>query len=189
MKKLLSLLAVLAIAVFFGGARALMAQEYDDGNNSQQPEEMTVPQDEMTVAQEEMTVAKIVEQDRHLRSKIEPLLPSGADPVEAAGGFKKLEEFVASANIAKNLELSFDKLKAEVVGPAEGKLDKALRTLKPDLSEDAVREEVAKAERQTVEVIDAASREAQEEAQMAKTQAPEEEEEEEGDDSPETGQP
>ncbi len=189
MKKLLSLLAVLAIAVSIGGARALMAQEYDGGHDSDEPEEMTVPPEEMTVPHEEMTVAQIVEQDRYLRSKIEPLLPSGADPVEAAEGFKKLEEFLASANIAKNLELTFDKLKAEVVGPAEGKLDKALHTLKPDLSEDTVREEVAKAERQTAQILEAASREAQEEAQMARASEPEEEEAEEGDESPVTGQP
>ena len=69
-----------------------------------------------------------------------------------------------------------------------GQLDKALQTLKPDMTEDKVREEVSKAQRQTTEVIEAAAREAQE-AQMAKAATPSEEEEEEGDDSPETGQP
>lgn len=171
MKKLLSLLAVLAMAVAYGGTCALMAQDDDHGQASNQPEEMTV--------------AQKVQQDSYLRSKIEPLLPSGTDPVEAAEGFKKLEEFVASANIAKNLDITFDKLKAEVVGPAEGKLDKALHTLKPDMSDDKVGEEVAKAERQTVEILEAASRE----AQMAKGPVETEEPEEEGDNSPAPGQP
>lgn len=174
MKKLLSLFAVLALAVTFCGTCALRAQDDDHGQTSNKPEEMTP--------------AQKVQQDSYLREKIELLLPEGVDAVEAAEGFKELEQFVASAHLSKNLDITFDKLKAEVVGPAEGKLDKALSTLKPDMSEDRVREEVAKAQRQTAEVIEAASREAQE-AQMAKAAAPEEEEEEEGDNSPAPGQP
>jgi hypothetical protein len=172
MRQLFTLLAVLAMAASFGGTCALMAQDQDHGQDSDRPKEMTV--------------AQKVQLDSHLRSMIEPLLPSGADPVEAAEGFPGLEQFVAAAHLSKNLEITFSKLKEQVLGPAEGRLTKALHTLKPDLSEDTVIDEVSKARRQTADVLEAASHE----SQMAKSQPQaEEEEEEEADDIPETGQP
>ena len=126
----------LALALVTSGATLLFAQSTQETN----------PADE-------------VRENSHLRAKIEPLLPEGTDPVAAAEGFKKLDQFVASANVSKNLEIVFDRLKSEMLGPAEGELDKAIHSLKPDLSHAEVAEHVARANSMAREQIDAAMEE------------------------------
>ena len=105
-------------------------------------------------AQTEKKPADQIRENTYLKSKIEPLLPSGTDPIAAAEGFHKLDHFVASANITKNLDIPFSEFKAKVLGDSHGSLDKAVMALKPELSHEKVTTEVSKAQGQAKELIE-----------------------------------
>jgi hypothetical protein len=109
----------------------------------------------------EMSPADKVRENSYLRSKIQPLLPQGTDPAEAAEGYKKLDHFVASAHLTKNLDIAFDKFKSQFLGATENSLEKTVHLLKPGLAHEKVTEEVARAESQARENIETAQREQQ----------------------------
>jgi len=142
MRGTLSVFVVFAVALVLGAATVVRADDEPMGQAMQSSHEMK-PADE-------------VRENSYLRSKIQPLLPADTDAAEAAEGFMKLDHFVASANASKNLELSFEQLKSQFLGPASGSLNRAIHSLKPDFSQDKVTQETAKAETQAREQIDSA---------------------------------
>jgi hypothetical protein len=145
MRGTLTVVVVFAVALVLGTATVVRAEDQPENQGMQSSQE-TKPADE-------------VRENSYLRSKIEPLLPADTDPIEAAEGFMKLDHFVASANASKNLTLSFDRLKSEFLGAANGSLNRAIHSLKPDFSQDRVTQEVAKAEGQAREQIESARNE------------------------------
>jgi hypothetical protein len=142
MRGTLSVFVVVAVALVLGAATVVRADDEPMGQTMQSSHEMK-PADE-------------VRENSYLRSKIQPLLPADTDPIQAAEGFMKLDHFVASANASKNLELSFERLKSQILGPANGSLNRAIHSLKPDFSQDRVTQETAKAETQAREQIESA---------------------------------
>jgi len=117
----------------------------------------------------DMKAAKQVAENTHLASNLQTIFPEGTDLQGAASGFKNLGQFVAAAHVSKNLDVPFDDLKAQMLGPADGSLGRAIRALNPDFSGEAVRAEVKRAEKQAKEEI----KTAKEEAKLAQKQAKE----------------
>ena len=118
----------------------------------------------------DMKVAEQLTENTHLASNLRPFFPEGTDLQGAASGFKNLGQFVAAAHVSKNLDVPFDDLKAQVLGPADGSLGRAIRALNPAFSAEAVRAEVKRAEKQAKEEI----KTAKDEAKLAQKQAKEE---------------
>ncbi len=77
------------------------------------------------------TVGELVEQNTKLSSKLQDLLPAGADVQQASQGFKNVGQFVAAAHVAHNLGIPFDQLKSRVTGPNAVSLGKAIKELNP----------------------------------------------------------
>ena len=102
--------------------------------------------------------------DAAFRTRIQKLLPPGADVSPAAlqameSGFKNHGQFTAALHVSHNLNIPFDQLKAKMTGvtttatgetvtsPKES-LGKAIHELRPDLSQGAANDEAKKAEQQ-----------------------------------------
>jgi hypothetical protein len=66
-----------------------------------------------------------------LAAKLTPLLPSGMTLADAAAGFKNQGQFIAALHAAKDLNVSFADLKAEMTGSAHDSLGQAIHDLKP----------------------------------------------------------
>jgi len=66
-----------------------------------------------------------------LASKLAGLLPQGTNLQQAAQGFKNLGQFVAAVHVSHNLGISFDLLKAKMIGPPPESLGKAIHQLMP----------------------------------------------------------
>jgi len=98
--------------------------------------------------------AKISDQlsdNSKLSSKLQSLLPSGTNLQMAAQGFKNLGQFVAAVHVAHNLGISFDELKAKMIGPPKESLGKAIHALKPDANSS---EETKKGEKEAKQDMD-----------------------------------
>src|SRR5437870_2271339 len=54
--------------------------------------------------------------DAAFRSRIQSLLPKGTDLTTAESGFKNRGQFIAALHVCKNLNISFDQLKAKMTG-------------------------------------------------------------------------
>ncbi len=76
------------------------------------------------------TPGELLSHNTKLASKLQALLPPGADLQAAASGFRTLGQFVAAVHVAHNLDIPFDQLKAKIV--AGGSLGKTIHNLKPD---------------------------------------------------------
>jgi hypothetical protein len=66
-----------------------------------------------------------------LLAKITPLLPSGTTLADDAKGFNSLEEFLAALHAAKDLNVSFSALKAELTGSPRDSLSQAIHDVAP----------------------------------------------------------
>lgn len=64
-----------------------------------------------------------------IAGKIQSL--TGMDAKTACSGFKNLGQCVAAAHVSKNLDISFDDLKAKMTGSGSESLGKAIKDLKP----------------------------------------------------------
>jgi hypothetical protein len=98
--------------------------------------------------------AKISDQlsdNSKLSSKLQGLLPSGTNLQQAAQGFKNLGQFVSAVHVSHNLGISFDQLKAKMIGPPAESLGKAIHALKPAANST---EETKKGEKQAKQDID-----------------------------------
>lgn len=69
-----------------------------------------------------------------LASKLQPLLPAGRNPQEAASGFKNLGQFVAAVHVSRNLNIPFDQLKTKMAGPQSMSLGEAIQQLNPNVN-------------------------------------------------------
>jgi hypothetical protein len=81
-----------------------------------------------------------------LSKQVAKLFPEGTDLGLKASGFKNLGQFVSAAHLSKNLEISFDALKVEMMDGSS--LSDAVHELKPELTQNTVKAEVKKAEDQ-----------------------------------------
>jgi hypothetical protein len=66
-----------------------------------------------------------------LTARLTPLLPSGMSLSDAASGFKDEGQFIAALHAAKDLNVSFVDLKAEMTGSPRDSLGQAIHDLKP----------------------------------------------------------
>src|SRR5215467_7667471 len=97
------------------------------------------------------SVAEKLTDNTKLASKLQSLLPSGTNLQMAAQGFKNLGQFVAAVHVAHNLGISFDELKAKMIGPPKESLGKAIHAMKPDANSS---EETKKGEKQAKQDMD-----------------------------------
>jgi len=75
-------------------------------------------------------------------------LPAEATPSGAAAGFRNQGQFVAAVHVAHNLGIPFDQLKAKVTGSDAVSLGKAIRELRPNLDDKAIKNNTKLADRQ-----------------------------------------
>ena len=68
-----------------------------------------------------------------LTAKLTPLLPSGMSLSAAASGFTNQGQFIAALHAAKDLNISFADLKAEMLGSPRDSLGQAIHDLKPTI--------------------------------------------------------
>jgi hypothetical protein len=68
-----------------------------------------------------------------LASKLQARLPAGTNLMEAADGFRNLGQFVAAVNVSNNLNIPFDKLKADMV-TKKMSLGQSIQDLRPTTS-------------------------------------------------------
>ena len=82
-----------------------------------------------------------------LSTQLQKWLPPGQSLSGAATGFENQGQFVAALHVAHNLNIPFDKLKAEMTGNGLP-LGKAIQKLRPELDAKAAKDHVKLAERQ-----------------------------------------
>jgi hypothetical protein len=66
-----------------------------------------------------------------LVARLTPLLPPGTTLAAAATGFKNQGQFIAALHVARNLNIPFAKLKAEMTGTDHDSLGQAIHELQP----------------------------------------------------------
>ena len=79
------------------------------------------------------SAGELLSQNTKLASRLQSLLPAGADLQQAAAGFKNLGQFVAAVHVSHNLGIPFDQLKAKMTGPDGEGLGKAIHDRRPDV--------------------------------------------------------
>src|SRR5215471_1477271 len=99
----------------------------------------------------ESSVSDRLEDNTKLASKLQSLLPKGTNLQQAAQGFKNLGQFVAAVHVSHNLGISFDQLKAKMIGPPKESLGDAIHALKPTAN---AKEEAKKGEKQAKHDMD-----------------------------------
>jgi hypothetical protein len=72
-----------------------------------------------------------IENNSHLMSRLQPLLPPGYTIATAADGFKNQGQFIAALHVSRNLNIPFAQLKAAMVGPDHLSLGQAIQQLRP----------------------------------------------------------
>jgi hypothetical protein len=103
-------------------------------------------QDRPETAQHGRSVSDQLDDNAKLSSEIKDLTGTAAQ--QACAGFKSLGDCVSAAHVSKNLGISFDTLRAKLVGSGAVSLGKAIHELKPDANTKSVLRE---ASRQTKE--------------------------------------
>ena len=159
MKSFIAFLFSLSVVVYWSGA-ATYAQK---GGSSKDP---SVNQGHSqgvngskTKADWQTEFNERIQNDAAFRSKIQSLLPPGADIKTAESGFRNHGQFIAALHVSKNLMIPFDQLKARMTGVsvnAAGQttnstpmsLGKAIHALRPDLPTNQANEEAKRAEKQ-----------------------------------------
>lgn len=68
-----------------------------------------------------------------LAAKLQSRLPAGTNLMEAADGFRNLGQFVAAVNVSNNLDIPFEKLKADMV-TKKMSLGQSIQDLRPATS-------------------------------------------------------
>lgn len=89
-----------------------------------------------------------IESNPQLRSRLESLLPAGMDLKTAAMGFRNQGQFIAALHVSKNLNIPFDQLKAKMTGNPPVSLGKAIKELRPNLTDKQADTEADTAEKQ-----------------------------------------
>ena len=78
-------------------------------------------------------------------------VPPGTTPRDAISGFKSEGQFFAALHASKNLNIPFNDLKTQLNTGDNVSLGQAIHTLRPDLSESAIRNATRKAEDQAAD--------------------------------------
>ena len=86
-----------------------------------------------------------------LPPRLRGLVPPGTTPRDAISGFKSEGQFFAALHASKNLNIPFNDLKTQLNTGENVSLGQAIHTLRPDLSESAVRNATRKAEDQAAD--------------------------------------
>ena len=89
-----------------------------------------------------------IDRDPRLHARIRPLLPPNRTLADTVRGFPTHGEYIAALHVSRNLNIPFDTLKARLTGDNKVPLGRAIRELRPDLSETAAGDETRKAEEQ-----------------------------------------
>ncbi len=76
-------------------------------------------------------VADQLARNTNLASRLQSLLPAGADLQKESAGFRNLGQFVAAAHVSHNLDIPWTDLKAKMTGDHSVSLGKAIQDLKP----------------------------------------------------------
>ena len=98
------------------------------------------------------TPEQLLTQNTNLSSKLQALLPPGANVHDAAKGFKNLGQFVAAVHVSHNLDIPFHDLKSKML--SRESLGNAIHDLKPDVN---AKEEAKKAHKQAKQTLQEAS--------------------------------
>lgn len=89
-----------------------------------------------------------IDRNPRFASRLRDLIPSGTSARDAISGFKNEGQFLAALHASKNLSIPFDELKGKVTGDGSIPLGEALHSLRPDLSDSAIRDAIRRAERE-----------------------------------------
>jgi hypothetical protein len=84
-----------------------------------------------------------------LTARAQALLPVGTSLQTAAAGFEDARQLLLVEHVARDLNISFAQLKAEVTGANSVSLKEAVSGLRPDLSAAAIRSDLAVARQET----------------------------------------
>ncbi len=175
MKKVITFLFVLSVAVYFG-ANAAYAQgkgpsfhgagqghgpETIHSGDHAGPKTATKPDNDHETGKQtrdarkdETASEKIVasiNNNPQVKAQVQNLLPTGVDLKTAAMGFRNRGQMIAALHVHKNLNIPWDQLKAKMTGDPPMSLGKAIQALRPDLTEKQSVEEAEKAEKQAKE--------------------------------------
>jgi hypothetical protein len=86
--------------------------------------------------------------NKKLTERVQALLPKDVKLESAAMGFKKQDLFLATLHAAKNLNIPFEKLKADITGTEQDSLGQAIRNYRPDLDLEQIESAAKTAEKQ-----------------------------------------
>ena len=92
-----------------------------------------------------------IDHNPRLAARLRGLVPPGTTPRDAVSGFKSEGQFFAALHASKNLNIPFNDLKTQLNTGENVSLGQAIHTLRPDLSESAVRSATRKAEDQAAD--------------------------------------
>ena len=84
----------------------------------------------------------LLDRNTKLSDNLKADLPEGSDLKTAAAGFKNIGQFVAAVHVSKNLDVSFDDLKARMM--AGDSLGQAIHALKPEVDSTKVADDALK---------------------------------------------
>ena len=87
-----------------------------------------------------------IEANPKLSTRVQALLPSGETLAQAAAGFKNEGQFLAALHVSHNLNIPFDKLKADMTGSSSMSLAAAIKANRPDMTDAQAKEAAKKGE-------------------------------------------
>lgn len=102
-----------------------------DATNTATATSTTPPLENLSPVQQKLA------KNTSLASKLQSRLPAGTNLMEAADGFRNLGQFVAAVNVSNNLNIPFDKLKADMV-TKKMSLGQSIQDLRPSTSSPTV---------------------------------------------------
>ena len=92
-----------------------------------------------------------IDRNPRFARRLHDLVPPGTTPRDAISGFRSERQFFAALHASKNLNIPFNDLKTQLNTGENVSLGQAIHTLRPDLSEGAIRNATRKAEDQAAD--------------------------------------
>ena len=93
----------------------------------------------------------VIDHNPRFRQRVHELLPPGVKPGEAISGFKNQGQFLSALHASKNLNIPFADLKTKLMSSDDMTLGKAIHELRPDFSENDIRQGIHKSEQDASE--------------------------------------
>jgi hypothetical protein len=103
-----------------------------------------------------------------LAARAQAILPTGTSLQTAAAGFEDARQFLLVEHVARDLNISFAQLKAEVTGANPVSLKEAVSGLRPDLGAATIRSDLAVARQETKVDLQAAGIFVEEQREIAR---------------------